>query len=191
MLSGQCNPRPDRTAGCCAQYAFQGQPAPGKLLLAHLYKGRNAVEPMFCRLKNDRSIAARYDKLATNFSVLSTSWPPQPGGYESEAERLPGSGFNRCVGACAEASKLRNRSLIGKHATMRLFACGRKHDTGPARSLRIRRNAARAGRAPPLRSLRSQPRRRRALRNRPCGTPSASVLGLYHIQDSRVGHWYI
>jgi len=32
-----------------------------------LYKGRNAVECMFCRLKDYRRIATRYDKLATNF----------------------------------------------------------------------------------------------------------------------------
>lgn len=32
-----------------------------------LYKGRNAVERMFCRLKDYRRIATRYDKLATNF----------------------------------------------------------------------------------------------------------------------------
>ncbi|MCW2368387.1 transposase [Sphingobium sp. B11D3D] len=32
-----------------------------------LYKNRNAVERMFCRLKDYRRIATRYDKLATNF----------------------------------------------------------------------------------------------------------------------------
>ncbi len=32
-----------------------------------LHKGRNAVERMFCRLKNYRRIANRYDKLAINF----------------------------------------------------------------------------------------------------------------------------
>lgn len=32
-----------------------------------LYKGRNAIERMFCRLKDWRRIATRYDKLATNF----------------------------------------------------------------------------------------------------------------------------
>lgn len=31
-----------------------------------LYKGRNAVERMPCRLKDYRRIATRYDKLATN-----------------------------------------------------------------------------------------------------------------------------
>lgn len=31
------------------------------------YKGRNAIERMFCRLKDYRRIATRYDKLATNF----------------------------------------------------------------------------------------------------------------------------
>ena len=32
-----------------------------------LYKGRNAIERMFCRLKDCRRLATRYDKLAANF----------------------------------------------------------------------------------------------------------------------------
>lgn len=32
-----------------------------------LYRGHNAIERMFCRLKDWRRIAIRYDKLATNF----------------------------------------------------------------------------------------------------------------------------
>jgi transposase len=32
-----------------------------------LYRARNAIERMFCRLKDRRRIATRYDKLATNF----------------------------------------------------------------------------------------------------------------------------
>lgn len=32
-----------------------------------LYRGRNAIERMFCRLKDFRRVATRYDKLATNF----------------------------------------------------------------------------------------------------------------------------
>ena len=32
-----------------------------------LYRDRNAVERMFCRLKDFRRIATRYDRLATNF----------------------------------------------------------------------------------------------------------------------------
>ena len=32
-----------------------------------LYRGRNAIERMFCRLKDYRRIATRYDKLADNF----------------------------------------------------------------------------------------------------------------------------
>ena len=39
-----------------------------------LYRGRNAVERMFCRLKDYRRIATRYDKLADNSSAQSTSW---------------------------------------------------------------------------------------------------------------------
>ena len=32
-----------------------------------LYKGRNAIARMFCRLKDCRRLATRYDKLAANF----------------------------------------------------------------------------------------------------------------------------
>lgn len=32
-----------------------------------LYRGRNAIERMFCRLKDFRRIATRYDRLAANF----------------------------------------------------------------------------------------------------------------------------
>ncbi|TVV69495.1 transposase, partial [Sphingomonas solaris] len=32
-----------------------------------LYKGRNAIERMFCRLKDCRRLATRYDRNATNF----------------------------------------------------------------------------------------------------------------------------
>ena len=32
-----------------------------------LYRDRNAIERMFCRLKDYRRIATRYDKLAANF----------------------------------------------------------------------------------------------------------------------------
>jgi len=33
----------------------------------YLYRDRNAIERMFCRLKDFRLIATRYDRLATNF----------------------------------------------------------------------------------------------------------------------------
>ena len=32
-----------------------------------LYRDRNAIERMFCRLKDFRRIAMRYDRLATNY----------------------------------------------------------------------------------------------------------------------------
>ncbi len=32
-----------------------------------LYQGRNAIERMFCRLKDFRRVATRYDRLATNY----------------------------------------------------------------------------------------------------------------------------
>ena len=34
---------------------------------AERYKARNAIERMFCRLKDFRRIATRYDKLARNY----------------------------------------------------------------------------------------------------------------------------
>jgi putative transposase len=34
-----------------------------------LYRQRNLIERMFCRLKDWRRIATRYDKLATNFAA--------------------------------------------------------------------------------------------------------------------------
>ena len=33
----------------------------------YLYRERNAIERMFCRLKDFRRVATRYDRLATNF----------------------------------------------------------------------------------------------------------------------------
>ena len=32
-----------------------------------LYRGRNAIERMFCRLKDFRRVATRYDRIATNY----------------------------------------------------------------------------------------------------------------------------
>ena len=32
-----------------------------------LYRGRNAIERMFCRLKDFRRVATRYDRLAPNY----------------------------------------------------------------------------------------------------------------------------
>jgi transposase len=47
----------------------------------YLYRDRNAIERMFCRLKDFRRIATRYDRLATNFlaticiaATVSSSW---------------------------------------------------------------------------------------------------------------------
>jgi len=34
---------------------------------AHAYRERNLIERMFCRLKDFRRVATRYDKLARNF----------------------------------------------------------------------------------------------------------------------------
>lgn len=38
-----------------------------KCFSPYLYRDRNAIERMFCRLKDFRRIATRYDRLATNF----------------------------------------------------------------------------------------------------------------------------
>ncbi|WP_245515746.1 IS5 family transposase [Oharaeibacter diazotrophicus] len=43
------------------------------------YKARNAIEPMFCRIKDFRRIATRYDRLARNFAsavalVAAITW---------------------------------------------------------------------------------------------------------------------
>jgi transposase len=54
-----------------------------KPLIAHdakAYRERNLIERMFCRLKDFRRIATRYDKLARNFlagallAAIATSW---------------------------------------------------------------------------------------------------------------------
>jgi transposase len=34
---------------------------------SYLYKGRNAIERMLCRLKDFRRLSTRYDRLAANF----------------------------------------------------------------------------------------------------------------------------
>ena len=36
---------------------------------AEAYKSRNLIERMFCRLKDWRRVATRYDKLASNFAA--------------------------------------------------------------------------------------------------------------------------
>jgi transposase len=38
----------------------------------HAYRVRNLIERMFCRLKDWRRIATRYDKLAANFAAAVT-----------------------------------------------------------------------------------------------------------------------
>jgi transposase len=47
-----------------------------------LYKGRNAIERMFCRFKDYRRIATRHDNHAATSSP-PTSQPPSRGGNES------------------------------------------------------------------------------------------------------------
>jgi transposase len=45
----------------------QGPPALEELLLAVLYRDHNAIERMFCQLKDFRRVATRYDRNAVNF----------------------------------------------------------------------------------------------------------------------------
>ena len=49
-----------------------------------LYRGRKAIKRMFCRLKDYRRIATRYDKLAYNFASDVPSPLPSASGYESD-----------------------------------------------------------------------------------------------------------
>ena len=52
-----------------SQTSRPGTPGSGKSCFSRvLYRRRNAIERMFCRLKDYRRIATRYDKLATNFA---------------------------------------------------------------------------------------------------------------------------
>jgi transposase len=51
----------------------------------YLYRGRNAIERMFGRLKDFRRIATRYDRLARNYLAALSSPPPLAIGYESGA----------------------------------------------------------------------------------------------------------
>ena len=44
------------------------------------YRQRNLIERMFCRLKDWRRIATRYDKLASTFACSCCSPPSSPGG---------------------------------------------------------------------------------------------------------------
>lgn len=66
-LRQQCDPRPHRVAGRRSENPVQGEPPLESCFSKTLYKGRNAVERMFCRLKDYCRIATRYDKLAANF----------------------------------------------------------------------------------------------------------------------------
>ena len=60
-------PRSDRRARRGPQHPAQAQPALESCFSKTLYKGRNAIERMFCRFKDCRHLATRYDKPATSF----------------------------------------------------------------------------------------------------------------------------
>lgn len=54
-------------SGAAPNIPSKGHPSLEGVLLARLYRDRNAIERMFCRLKDFRRIATRYDRLATNY----------------------------------------------------------------------------------------------------------------------------
>ncbi|WP_430642593.1 transposase [Bradyrhizobium paxllaeri] len=56
--------RQSRREACHSKQIQQG--APPQLQQTH-YKSRNVIERCFCRLKDFRRVATRYDKLARNF----------------------------------------------------------------------------------------------------------------------------
>ncbi|WP_352883600.1 transposase [Mesorhizobium sp. M1396] len=53
--------------GQLRQHPAQGQSHLENCCSPFLYRDRNAIERMFCRLKDFRRIATRYDRLETNF----------------------------------------------------------------------------------------------------------------------------
>ena len=50
---------------------------------AYRARARNAIERMFCRLKDFRRVATRYDRLATNFLPAVCLAPASATGCES------------------------------------------------------------------------------------------------------------
>ena len=57
----------DREPGCGPKHPTKRTRRWKSCFSPVLYRGRNAIERMFCRLKDYRRIATRYDKLAANF----------------------------------------------------------------------------------------------------------------------------
>ncbi|KAA2236922.1 IS5 family transposase [Salinarimonas soli] len=49
-----------------------------------LYRARNAIERMFCRLKDFRRVATRYDRLAADYLAAVCRATPSATGYESK-----------------------------------------------------------------------------------------------------------
>jgi hypothetical protein len=69
-LAGHRDPDPDQKPAFDlprGQRPFFLYDAPYRSYDASAYKSRNLIERMFCRLKDFRRIATRYDKLARNF----------------------------------------------------------------------------------------------------------------------------
>jgi len=61
------DPPPDRGDRRNAEHPAKANRRRKNCFSPALYRGRNAIERMFCRLKDFRRIATRYDRLATNF----------------------------------------------------------------------------------------------------------------------------
>ena len=66
-----------------------------------LYRNRNAIERTFCRLKDFRRIATRYDRLATNYlaavclAAAVSYWEPAGPGPSKDLPRISGAYHSR------------------------------------------------------------------------------------------------
>jgi transposase len=78
----QRDPSASRGAGRDAQHPAKGKSQKEELLLAVLYRPRNAIERMSCRLKDFRRVATRYDR-TPNFLAAVCIAATSATGYES------------------------------------------------------------------------------------------------------------
>jgi len=65
------------------QHPAEGTPEVEELLLAAPYRDRNAIGRMFCRLKDFRRIATRYDRPVYKLPRSGLHRKPSVTGYES------------------------------------------------------------------------------------------------------------
>ena len=57
-------------SGACAVIPSRGNRREPRAFATHYYKHRNLIERFFCRLRQFRRIATRYEKLASRFSAF-------------------------------------------------------------------------------------------------------------------------